>query len=270
MLYYGGLMVTESSLTAGQLSAFLLYAVYVAISLSGLSSSYSEMMKGIGASTRIWQLIDKKPLIPINGGLVIPSSEFKGSIQFQDLTFAYPSRQEANIFSGLNLDVPAGSVTAVVGSSGSGKSTLGSLLLRFYDPQAGRVTVDGRPVDQLDPQWLRAHIGTVSQEPSLFSCSIRDNILYGAADPAQVTEEQLIQAAIEANAWSFIQSCPDGLDTIVGERGVLLSGGQRQRIAIARAIVKVLLCCSILQWKMMTLTHLYFYFHLESAYPFTG
>ena len=228
MLYYGGLMVTESSLTAGQLSAFLLYAVYVAISLSGLS------------------------------------------IQFQDLTFAYPSRQEANIFSGLNLDVPAGSVTAVVGSSGSGKSTLGSLLLRFYDPQAGRVTVDGRPVDQLDPQWLRAHIGTVSQEPSLFSCSIRDNILYGAADPAQVTEEQLIQAAIEANAWSFIQSCPDGLDTIVGERGVLLSGGQRQRIAIARAIVKVLLCCSILQWKMMTLTHLYFYSHLESSYPFTG
>ena len=175
VLYYGGLMVTESSLTAGQLSAFLLYAVYVTFSLSGLSTAYSEMMKGIGASTRIWQLVDKKPLIPISGGLVIPSQDFAGSVHFNNVTFAYPSRQDANIFSNLNLDVPAGSVTAVVGSSGSGKSTLASLLLRFYDPQGGLVTVDGRPVDQLDPQWLRVHIGTVSQEPSLFSCSIRDS-----------------------------------------------------------------------------------------------
>ena len=98
--------------------------------------------------------------------------------------------------------------------------------------------VDGRPVTELDPHWLRANIGTVSQEPSLFSCSIRDNILYGAANPGDIGEEELIRAATEANAWSFIRDCPEGLNTIVGERGVLLSGGQRQRLAIARAIVK--------------------------------
>lgn len=238
VLYYGGLMVTESSLTAGQLSAFLLYAAYVTISLSGLSSCYSEMMKGLGASTRLWQLIDKRPDIPISGGSVIPAGQFEGSIRFRDLSFAYPTRSDAPIFNNLNLDVPAGSVTAIVGSSGSGKSTLAALLLRFYDPISGQVLVDGYPVTDLDPQWLRANIGTVSQEPSLFSCSIRENILYGANTPDSISEEQIIQAAKEANAWSFIQQCPQGLDTIVGERGVLLSGGQRQRIAIARAIVK--------------------------------
>ncbi|XP_057377426.1 ATP-binding cassette sub-family B member 10, mitochondrial-like [Daphnia carinata] len=238
VLYYGGLMVTESSLTAGQLSAFLLYAAYVTISLSGLSSCYSEMMKGLGASTRLWQLIDKRPDIPISGGAVIPAGQFQGAIQFRDLSFAYPTRSDAPIFNHLNLDVPAGSVTAIVGSSGSGKSTLAALLLRFYDPISGQVLVDGYSVTDLDPQWLRSNIGTVSQEPSLFSCSIRENILYGANTPDSVSEEQLIQAAKEANAWSFIQQCPQGLETIVGERGVLLSGGQRQRIAIARAIVK--------------------------------
>lgn len=134
VLYYGGLMVTESSLTAGQLSAFLLYAAYVTISLSGLSSCYSEMMKGLGASTRLWQLIDKRPDIPISGGSVIPAGQFEGSIRFRDLSFAYPTRSDAPIFNNLNLDIPAGSVTAIVGSSGSGKSTLAALLLRFYDP----------------------------------------------------------------------------------------------------------------------------------------
>ena len=134
VLYYGGLMVTESALTAGQLSAFLLYAAYVAISLSGISSCFSEMMKGLGASTRLWQLIDKPPSIPISGGLTIPSQQFQGAIRFQDLKFSYPTRSDIAIFDGLNLSVPAGSVTAVVGSSGSGKSTLASLILRFYDP----------------------------------------------------------------------------------------------------------------------------------------
>lgn len=133
-------MVTESALTAGQLSAFLLYAAYVTISLSGLSSCYSEMMKGIGASTRLWELIDKKPCIPISGGIVIPDNKFQGSIQFNDLHFAYPTRPDVTIFQDLNLEVPAGSLTAVVGSSGSGKSTLAALLLRFYDP-SGVITL---------------------------------------------------------------------------------------------------------------------------------
>ena len=127
-------MVAESTLTVGQLSAFLLYAAYVGISMGGLSSSYSEMMKGLGASTRIWQLIDKRPDIPISGGSVIPAGQFEGSIRFRDLSFSYPTRSDVPIFNNLNLDIPAGSVTAIVGSSGSGKSTLAALLLRFYDP----------------------------------------------------------------------------------------------------------------------------------------
>ena len=127
-------MVADSSLTVGQLSAFLLYAAYVWISMGGLSSSYSEMMKGLGASTRIWQLIDKRPDIPISGGSVIPAGQFEGSIRLRDLSFAYPTRSDVPIFNNLNLDIPAGSVTAIVGSSGSGKSTIAALLLRFYDP----------------------------------------------------------------------------------------------------------------------------------------
>lgn len=134
VLYYGGLMVTESSLTAGQLSAFLLYAAYVAISLSGISSCFSETMKGLGASTRLWELIDKKPAVPIIGGLTIPLNQFQGGISFEDIKFCYPTRTDVDIFDGLSLNVPAGSITAVVGSSGSGKSTLASLILRFYDP----------------------------------------------------------------------------------------------------------------------------------------
>jgi ATP-binding cassette subfamily B (MDR/TAP) protein 10 len=127
-------MVADSSLTVGQLSAFLLYAAYVGISMGGLSSSYSEMMKGLGASTRIWQLIDTRPDIPISGGPVIPAGQFEGSIRFRDLSFAYPTRFDVPIFNNLNLSIPAGSVTAIVGSSGSGKSTIAALLLRFYDP----------------------------------------------------------------------------------------------------------------------------------------
>ena len=134
ILYKGGLMVTESSMTAGQLSAFLLYAGYVALSLNGITSVFSETMKGLGASTRLWELIDKTPTVPIMGGLTIVPEHFQGAIQFQDLKFHYPSRSDVAIFDGLNLDIPAGSVTAVVGSSGSGKSTLASLILRFYDP----------------------------------------------------------------------------------------------------------------------------------------
>lgn len=125
-----------------------------------------------------------------------------------------------------------------MGPSGSGKSTLAALLLRLYDPNDGHVYLDGQDVRELDPEWLRKHIGTVSQEPILFSCSIRDNILYGADDPTQVTEEQLMKVAKEANVYEFVQQLPQGFDTLVGERGVMLSGGQKQRVAIARALIK--------------------------------
>lgn len=127
---------------------------------------------------------------------------------------------------------------AVVGASGSGKSTLAALLLRLYDPTKGQVCLDGYDVKNLDPAWLRRYIGTVSQEPILFSSSIRDNILYGAEDPQKVTEEEFMQVAKEANVYEFVQKLPQGFNTLVGERGVMLSGGQKQRVAIARALIK--------------------------------
>lgn len=127
---------------------------------------------------------------------------------------------------------------AVVGGSGSGKTTLASLLLRLYDPDQGHISIDGHNIKDLNPTWLRTQIGTVSQEPILFSSSIRDNIAYGAEDPDQVSIKEIEQAAKEANAHDFIMQFPDGYDTLVGERGVMLSGGQKQRVAIARAILK--------------------------------
>lgn len=237
VLYYGGGLVTESALTVGQLSSFLLYAAYVGIALGGVSSFYSEMNRGLGASSRLFTLMDRVPMIPTHGGIKLPLDGFRGDIEFTDVKFAYSTRPEAIIFKNLCLSVPSGSVVAVVGSSGSGKSTIASLLLRLYDPLSGEITIDGIPVTQLDPAWLREVIGSVSQEPVLFSTTIRENLLYGAQNPAAVTDRELLDAAREANALSFIKSFPEEFDTIVGERGVMLSGGQKQRIAIARALI---------------------------------
>ncbi|TNN56304.1 ATP-binding cassette sub-family B member 10, mitochondrial [Liparis tanakae] len=206
VLYKGGLLMACQHMTVGELSAFLMYTFWVGISIAE--------------------------------GLVLPPDQLRGRLEFSDVSFAYPTRSEAPIFQNLSLLVPAGTIMAVVGPSGSGKSTLVSLLLRLYDPQAGIISIDGHDIRELNPYWLRSHIGTVSQEPVLFSCSIRDNIAYGAVDPEAVTTEDIYTAARVANAFNFIQDFPQGFDTIVGEKGVLLSGGQKQRIAIARALIK--------------------------------
>ncbi|XP_056268272.1 ATP-binding cassette sub-family B member 10, mitochondrial isoform X2 [Pseudoliparis swirei] len=238
VLYKGGLLMACQHMTVGELSSFLMYTFWVGISIAGLSSFYAELMKGFGAGTRLWELLDRKPEFPLNEGLVLPPDQLRGRLEFSDVSFAYPTRSEAPIYQNLSLLVPAGTIMAVVGPSGSGKSTLVSLLLRLYDPQAGIITIDGHDIRELNPYWLRSHIGTVSQEPVLFSCSIRDNIAYGAVDPEVVTTEDIYTAARVANAFNFIQDFPEGFDTIVGEKGVLLSGGQKQRIAIARALIK--------------------------------
>merc|ERR1719348_508437 len=194
------------------------------------------MMKGLGASTRLWELTDRTPLIPPVGGIVPVNP--KAQIRFENVSFAYPTRPDQDILKSLNLDIPPKTVVAIVGPSGSGKSTIGSLLLRLYSPNSGSVSLDGQEIGSLDPNFLRTYIGTVSQEPVLFSSSIRDNILYGAPNPEKVSQEDLERAAKEANAHNFIMAFPEGYDTLVGERGVMLSGGQKQRIAIARAIIK--------------------------------
>lgn len=171
VLYYGGIMVSESNITVGNLSSFLLYAAYIGVSLGGLSNFYSEMNRGLGASSRLWELMDRVPQIPISGGF-IPSAEVKGEITFKDVIFSYPSRDQHRILNGLNLILNSGKVTAVVGASGSGKSTLAALLLRLYDPQGGQVLLDGKSVQIYDPVWLRGNIGTVSQVNYFFSVDI--------------------------------------------------------------------------------------------------
>ncbi|XP_017320129.1 ATP-binding cassette sub-family B member 10, mitochondrial isoform X1 [Ictalurus punctatus] len=238
VLYKGGLLMGSEHMTVGELSSFLMYAFWVGISIAGLSSFYSELMKGFGAGTRLWELMERKPEFPLNEGVVLRPEQLKGALEFHNVSFAYPTRKDVLIFQNLSLTVPAGSVMAVVGSSGSGKSTLVSLLLRLYDPDSGMVTIDGHDIRNLNAYWLRSRIGTVSQEPVLFSCSIAENIAYGASDPSQVTTQDILRAAQIANAHDFINGFPKGFDTVVGEKGVLLSGGQKQRIAIARALLK--------------------------------
>lgn len=238
VLYSGGLMMQSSLITIGDLSAFLMYAAYVGISIGGLSNFYSNVNKSLGASTRLWELIDRNPKIPIEGG-VVPDISLKSSdITFSNLNFSYPMRPEYTIFENLNVTMKAGLITAVVGASGTGKSTIGSLLLRYYDPDAGSVTLGGYNLLDIEPSWLRSNIATVSQEPILFSGTIRENIAYGSLEPELVTDEQLMQVVRQSNIHKFIESMPDGFDTVVGERGITLSGGQRQRIAIARALLK--------------------------------
>ncbi|EDV24013.1 uncharacterized protein TRIADDRAFT_57058 [Trichoplax adhaerens] len=238
VLWNGGMMMSQAQLTVGQLTSFLLYSGYVGIAIAGMSSFYSELMRGVGASTRLWQIIDRKPKIPIDAGIIPDISILNGDIDFKNIGFSYPSRSNDVIFKNLTLNVPAGSITAVVGASGSGKSTLSSLLLRFYDPDIGQVLINGEDIRSINPGWIRSNVGLVSQNPILFSTTIYENIAYGTQDAKSITAEEIIYAAKQANAMQFIDRFPDGLQTVVGERGQSLSGGQRQRIAIARALIK--------------------------------
>ncbi|CAL1527144.1 unnamed protein product, partial [Lymnaea stagnalis] len=238
VFYFGGHMMAESNISMGDLTAFLLYAAYVGASLNGITSFYTELNRGVAASERIWNLIDRKPLIDSMSKPAITLNAIEGEIGMKNMAFSYPSRPDAKIFSDLSLSIPAGSITAIVGPSGSGKSTLGALLLRFYDPDAGIITLDGHDIRDFEPRWLRSKIGIVSQEPILFSTTIKENISYGSEIPETVQMDEIIYAAKKANAYNFIQEFPDGFNTLVGERGIMLSGGQRQRVAIARAILK--------------------------------
>jgi len=235
VLMYGGHLVMHGELTAGVLTSFLMYTFYTAATLLSLSSFYGELMKGLGASTRIFDLLDSKPRVDQNSGNTLPSLE--GAIEYRGLDFRYPTRPGVQVLQSLDLRIDAGNVVAVVGPSGSGKSTLAALLLRLYEPEKGSVFLDGVDISSLSPSWLRKSIGIVSQEPMLFATTIKENIAYGLAD-REATMDEIIAAAKEANAHDFITRFPDGYDTVVGARGMSLSGGQKQRIAIARAILK--------------------------------
>ncbi|KAJ3196354.1 ATP-binding cassette sub- B member 10, mitochondrial [Irineochytrium annulatum] len=223
ILYYGGSMVQSGAISVGDLTSFFLYTAYVGSSFFGLSGFYSELMKGLGASSRLFNLLDQKGQIEsFVGGSKLEG--LKGRIEFKNVGFAYPTRPDVPIFTDMSFVVEPGTNVAVVGKSGTGKSSIAQLLLRFYDPDSGIVLIDGQDLRTVDPQTLRKDlIAYVSQEPTLFATSIRENIRYGRPE---ATDEEVIRAADQANARGFIEGFPDGFDTFVGEKGAALSGGQ--------------------------------------------
>jgi len=233
VLWYGGRLVARDELTVGGLTSFLVYTLLVAFSLGGLSDLWADFMRASGAAERIFELLDRTPAISPSGGVEL--SRVEGRLEIQNVAFTYPTRPDAPVLRDIELSIRPGEVVALVGPSGAGKSTIASLLLRLYDPTAGRVLLDGRDLRSLSPEWLRRQVGVVSQEPLLFSSSIADNIRYGREG---ARDDEIEAAALAANAHEFIARFPEGYRTLVGERGVQLSGGQKQRVAIARAVLK--------------------------------
>jgi len=233
ILWFGGREVLDGRLTGGELLAFLIYGLTVAGSLSSLVGLYASFQEALGATKRVFQLMDMQPgVLDAHDAAVLPRVD--GRITFEGVGFSYDDKQQ--VLEGIDLDIAPGEILALVGPSGAGKSTIFNLIPRFYDPTAGTIRVDGRDLRGVTQASLRAQIGIVPQETLLFGGTVRENILYGRLD---ATEEELIAAAQAANAHDFIQNeLPEKYDTIVGERGVRLSGGQRQRIAIARALLK--------------------------------
>ncbi|RDI57277.1 ABC transporter transmembrane domain-containing protein [Microvirga subterranea] len=235
VLWYGAQDVLAGEMTAGRLSQFVLYAVFAASSLGQLSEVYGELAQAAGAAERLGEILAAKPAIEApRNPKPLPQPPL-GTVAFQDVTFAYPTRASQSTLHGLSFTVAPGERVALVGPSGAGKSTVLQLLLRFYDPQSGTILVDNVPIQDADPYVLRHRMALVPQEPTIFAASVLDNIRYGRPD---ATEEDVRRSAALAAADGFIQALPEGYGTVVGERGVTLSGGQRQRLAIARAILK--------------------------------
>jgi putative ABC transport system ATP-binding protein len=232
MLVVGGGLVRDGVMTLGDLTSFMMYTVFAGSSLFGVSGFYSELMKGVGAASRLFELQDRKPAIPATVGLKVVSAQ--GPIKFDHVTFAYPTRPAVNIFNDLNFEIPSGSNVCIVGPSGGGKSTVASLLLRFYNPTQGTISINGIDIAKMNAKSLRRRIGMVAQEPVLFSGTVAENIAYGKPNASRA---DIIAAAQKANC-GFISDFPEGLETQVGARGAQLSGGQKQRIAIARALLK--------------------------------
>ena len=232
IFWYGGKEVLADRLTAGDLVAFIIYALNISRSISQTSRLYTAVNTAAGASERIFELLEEVPEISDKPGAT-KLEKIKGSITISDLSFSY--EKDRKILDSINIDVESGQTIALVGPSGAGKTTLLNLIPRFYDPQEGKILVDGVDIKTVTHKSLRSHISIVPQEVHLFGTSIKENIRYGRLD---ATDEEIKAAAKDANAHDFIMDTPKGYDALIGEKGVKLSGGQRQRLAIARAILK--------------------------------
>ncbi len=231
VMWYGASLVAEGQMSVGELVSFVLYTTFIGGSIAGLGDIYSQLQKAIGSSERVLEIMDEEPEVEFGA----TSEKFEGKIEFSGVGFRYPTRPEVEVLKNVSFEVQSGEKVALAGHSGAGKSTVIQLLLRFYEAEKGSIQIDGRDVKDWDLKVLRSKIGIVPQEVLLFGGSIRENIAYAKPN---ATEDEIIQAAKKANAWQFISQFPEGLETLVGERGVKLSGGQRQRVAIARAILK--------------------------------
>ncbi|MCB1454956.1 MAG: ATP-binding cassette domain-containing protein [Nitratireductor sp.] len=235
VLWFGAHDVMRGTMSEGTLGQFLLYAVFAAGALGALSEVWGELSQAAGAAERLTELLAEQPEITAPQNPVPLPDPVKGTIRFESVGFAYASRPKSPALVDVDIEIRPGETVAIVGSSGAGKSTIFSLLLRFYDPQSGRITLEDIDLRELDPQKLRASMATVPQETQIFAATALDNIRFGRPD---ATRDEAIEAARAAHAHDFIMALPKGYDTELGERGVTLSGGQRQRVAIARAILK--------------------------------
>jgi ATP-binding cassette subfamily B protein len=233
VVWYGARLVVAERMQPGELTSFMLYTLYVAGAVGSFAELYAQVQRALGATQRVRELLREAPEPAGEAGPAGP--RLRGDVAFEDVHFRYPSRPEVEVLRGVSLAASPGQRVALVGPSGAGKSTLVNLLLRFYEPDAGRVRVDGRDARDYDLHQLRGQMAVVPQEVLLFGGTIAENIAYGrpGAAPAEVEA-----AARQANAHDFIAAFPEGYQTRVGERGVQLSGGQRQRVAIARAILR--------------------------------
>lgn len=232
IVWFGGREVLEGRLQIGELVSFLIYSLSVAGSFASLVGIYSSFQESLGAMKRVFEIIDMTPDIQDKPNAKVLAN-VEGRVSFENVAFSYDGR--VDVLKNISFDIAAGEILALVGPSGAGKSTIFNLIPRFYDPNIGKISVDGYDVSEVTQASLRQQIGIVPQETLLFGGTIRENILYGRLD---ANESEMIEAAKAANAHDFIEALPDGYDTIVGERGIKLSGGQRQRVAIARAILK--------------------------------
>ncbi len=236
VVWYGITLTIKGEVEGvGDLISFVLYTTFIGASFGGIAEMYAQIQKAVGATERVFELLEETPEA-INANLkTSPIEKIKGNVAFKNVAFSYPSRKEVQVLKDVNFNADFGQKIAIVGPSGAGKSTISSLLLRFYDITSGEILVDGKNIHDYDLEDLRGNMSIVPQDVILFGGTIRENIAYGKPN---ASEEEIIAAAKQANAFNFVDSFPEKFETLVGERGVKLSGGQRQRIAIARALLK--------------------------------
>ena len=234
VIWYGTTLLKAGTILEGELFSFVLYTGFIGGAFGGLGDLYGRLQKTVGASERIFEILNEEPEIEIHDADE-KAIKLSGVIEFDGVHFSYPTRKDIEILKGISFKIAQGEKVALAGYSGAGKSTIAQLILQFYHPDGGKILFDGMPSDQFKISALRKNMAIVPQEVLLFGGTIRENIAYGKTD---ASDDEIIEAAKKAYAWEFIEEFPEQLNTLVGERGVKLSGGQRQRIAIARAILK--------------------------------